>query len=96
MTPPSSLLKAFNHKNFCTGGGVTVVVVTVVVVTVVVVTVVVVVVTVCRIWSSDSKRFSRLFNESENHRRPKSSRRTRPRGWKKKQPIKYFSGPLTD
>ena len=36
MTPPSSLLKAFNHKNFCIGGGVTFVVT--VVVTVVVVT----------------------------------------------------------
>ena len=37
MTPPSSLLKAFNHKNFSTGGGVTVVVVTLVVVTVAIV-----------------------------------------------------------
>ena len=40
MTPPSSLLKAFNHKKFCIGGGVTFVVtfVVTVVVTVVVVT----------------------------------------------------------
>ena len=46
MTPLSSLLKAFNHKNFCTGGGVTVVIVASVVIVNVVIVDVVVVVTV--------------------------------------------------